>query len=293
MKSRTDCASARTVAYALACCCAFLDAGIPGRVFAHGDLHDQIDGVSDRLAHDPNNAALLLRRAELYRLHGEWENALKDVDRVSQVDPKPGRSDLLRAKILVDAGQLQAARTALNQFLERQPNHVDGLITRALLLVKLGSGSLAAQDYSRAIAASPRPEPDYYLKRAEALRRATPPQLGEALAGLDEGIRKLGPLVTLELAAIDVEVALRNYDRALTRLDTARRTSARQESWLVRRAEILAAAGRIAEADKAYGEALKAIVSLPPHLRKTEATRQLETRVRSAQLAAASPHSFK
>ena len=45
-----------------------------------------------------------------------------------------------------------------------------------------------------------------------------PPKLAQAIAGLDEGIQKLGPLVTLTLAAIDLEVARANYDAALQRL---------------------------------------------------------------------------
>lgn len=272
-------------AIALSCCLFVLVA--PLRVVAHGDLHEQIEDVSVLLARDPNNAALLLKRAELYRLHGEWASALKEVERARQSGPALAVVDLLQAKILADAGQLQRAQTALDRFLEREPAHVDGLLTRGQLLTKLGNPAGAADDYARAIAASPHPEPDYYLQRAEALLSTIPPQSQAALACLDVGIRTLGPLVTLQLAAIDVEVTCKNFEAALRRLDVARRISARQETWLVRRGDILVKAGRAAEALQAYSEALHAIESLPPNLRKTDATRQLEARARTAAMKTA------
>jgi len=102
------------------------------------------------------------------------------------------------------------------------------------------------------------------------------------VVGLDEGIQKLGPLVTLQLTAIDLELRRRNYDAALARLDGITSQSERKETWLVRRGEILKLAGRQEEARAAFNAALVAIESLPPARRQSRTVTTLELRARSA-----------
>jgi hypothetical protein len=92
----------------------------------------------------------------------------------------------------------------------------------------------------------------------------------------------MGPLVTLELPAIDLDVALKRYDSALKRVDTVMARLQRKESWLVRRAGILKIAGRESESQAAYRDALAALEKLPPSHRQTRATLQLEASIRSA-----------
>ena len=58
--------------------------------------------------------------------------------------------------------------------------------------------------------------------------------IGDAVVrGLDEGIKKLGPLVTLELCALDIEVKEKQYDDALKRLDTADKLNGRDLTTVV------------------------------------------------------------
>jgi len=93
----------------------------------------------------------------------------------------------------------------LDRFLRQQPRHVDGLITRGRLLAGIGARLGAAKDFTAALALAPVPEPELYLERAQVLA-GDERYLQAALRGLDEGIKQLGPLVTLELAAIDLEL---------------------------------------------------------------------------------------
>ena len=58
--------------------------------------------------------------------------------------------------------------------------------------------------------------------------------------------------------------------------------SARKETWLARRADILARAGRTDQARSAYAAALTAIEALPAATRRTKAVAELEGRVRRA-----------
>jgi tetratricopeptide (TPR) repeat protein len=255
---------------------------VPLMARAHGDLHEQIASVTGQIQQDPNNAMLFLKRGELHRVHGEWESAQADYDLVTQFAPDFAAIDFFRGRMLLEAGQIKPARKSLDRFLEKQPNHADALIARARVCMKLGEGEAAANDFTRAIARLPEPKPDYYLERAEALASAGDLHVADALRGLDEGIKKLGPLVAFRVRAIDLELMRKNYDGALARLEQIIGQSPRRETWLARKGDILEQAGRTGEAREAFAAALTAIESLPPNHRKTRSMVALENRLRPA-----------
>ena len=251
---------------------------VPSFARAHEGLHEQIAAITARIKRDPKNAALYLQRGELYRLHREWARAAADYDRASRLQPSLAIVDLGRGKMLLESRRFQQAKFVLDRFLGKQPRHVEGLVTRARVLAKIGYRRDAANDFTEALTSAP--EPELYLERAKVLA-GDERHIQEALRGLDEGIKQLGPLVTLELAAIDLELREGNYDAALTRLDVITAQSERKETWLVRRGEILKSAGRHEEARKAFSAALVAIESLPPTHRQSRAMTALQLRARS------------
>jgi tetratricopeptide (TPR) repeat protein len=254
---------------------------IPSFARAHEGLHEQIEAITARIKRDPKNAALYLQRGELYRLHREWSRAAADYDRASRLQPALTVVDLGRGKMLLEARRLRQAKFVLDRFLRQQPRNVEGLVTRGRVLARIGSRLDAANDFTEALASAPAPEPELYLERAQVLA-GDERYIKEALRGLDEGVKQLGPLVTLELAAIDLELRASNYDAALTRLDVITAQSERKETWLVRRGEILKSAGRHDEARKAFSAALVAIESLSPQHRQSRAMTALQLRARSA-----------
>ena len=72
--------------------------------------------------------------------------------------------------------------------------------------------------------------------------------------------------MSLQLRALDLEISLRRFDDALTRVDLLTSASERRELWLKRRGDILVSAGRQAEARAAYVAAQTAIAALPAWL---------------------------
>ena len=248
---------------------------------AHSDLDEQIAAVTARIEREPRRADLHLKRGELHRAHREWALALADYDRATALDPALAPVDLARATLALDAGTPQAALAAVDRFLARRPDHAEGRALRARILTRVGRPLEAAEDWARAIAASPRPRPEHYLERARALA-VDDRRIDEALAALDEGIRRLGSIVTLELAALELELSRARHDAALARVDRLAAASPRKEQWLVQRGEILERAGRPAEAREAFAAALKAVETLPEARRRTRAVEDVESRARSA-----------
>src|SRR4051812_27083674 len=45
---------------------------LPSQACAHGEVHEVIASVTQQISATPNNAALYLQRAELYRVDADW-----------------------------------------------------------------------------------------------------------------------------------------------------------------------------------------------------------------------------
>ena len=250
---------------------------IPVTARAHGDLDAQIAAVSRQLDQAPR-AVLYLKRGELHHEHEDFAAALADYDRAAQLAPQLSAISYGRARTLFQAGRLQPARESLDYYLKQKPGHAEGYLLRARVLVGLKDYPAAVQDFDRNLELTPQPLPECYLERAEALVA-----LGDkerAVQSLDEGIGRLGSLVTLQSAAIAIELDLKRYDAALARVDFVMTGLRRKETWLERRGEILEAAGRRDEASRAYGEALAALEQLPAQHRNVKPMRELEARLR-------------
>lgn len=245
---------------------------------AHGDFHSLITAADQDIAKDPKNPELYLRRGELFRLHQQYDSAQKDLDTAETLSPGLAVLDLYRARLLLDTAWPLAARAHLDRFLGTN-NHTEAFSLRSRAWLKLGQPLYAAEDLTRAIAVTPEGAPDLYIERAHALAEAGRDQLDTAIQGLDEGMKKMGPLVTLQLTAIDLELRRNKTDAALARIDVVMQRTPRKESWLARKGEILLQAGRAQEAKQSYEAALAALNTLPPVRRNVPAVRDLERRI--------------
>jgi len=249
-------------------------------LLAHGDMHQQIVDVTKEIEKNPTNVVdLYVKRGELHRYHQDWDSAQADYDRALTLNPKLEIVDFVRGRMYLEANWLQSAKVALDRFLTRQTNHVDALITRARTLTRLDRRLEAAQDYTRAIGFMTESRPELYFERAQALAGEGAPYLKEAIAGLDEGIAKLGPLITLQLCAIDIQVEHKDYAPAIARLDQIIAKAPRKETWFARKGDILVLAGKKKEAREAFRAALQAMDSLPPARRNVPAMLDLEQRL--------------
>jgi tetratricopeptide (TPR) repeat protein len=187
-------------------------------------------------------------------------------------------------------GWLEHARDALDRCLTLQPDDTQGLLERGRVRVELRQYAAAVEDFDRAIARLAAPRPEDFLDRARAQAAWGDAHRDEALRGLDEGMRRLGPLVTLQLFAIDLELAQQRWDAALARLETIAAQSDRKEAWLARRGEILEQAGRPAAAREAYEAARRVMAALPQHLRDHQATAELQARVQAGVARLSAPN---
>lgn len=247
---------------------------------AHEGLHEQIAAMTARIAADPQNASLYVKRGELYRLHQEWPLAARDYDAAQQLDPNIHAIDLGRGTMLFESGNAAAAIASLQRYVANEPRDVHGHAALARALRAANEPNDAATQFAIAIEQSPDFNPDLIVEHAAALVAAS--RRDDALAMLDRTMLERGPLVSLHLAAIDIDVKAKQFDDALRRVDAAAANAERKETWLARRGDILLAAGRTDAARAAYQSSLAVIAALPPERRSTPALRELEQRLRTA-----------
>jgi len=254
---------------------------------AHENLLAFIDRLTIQLSTNRNNADLLIQRADLYRLHENWVEAQNDYAAAQKLTPDSIPLLTGIAQLLVDTKADAAARVAFDRVLARESTNWFALFGRARVLARLGERQAAIADFSRGLALTPAPQAEHFLERATL--QAAESGAAEAIKGLDEGLARLGWMVSLQSAAIDLEVNRHHADEALARLETILARSVRKETWLARKGEILRDAGREQAARAVFSETLNLIDALPPRMKASPNTTELRARVERLLASASLP----
>jgi len=253
-----------------------------GGALAHDTYSDRLARASAAVATSPGDPEPLIRRHLLRREHGDFAGALADLEAAARLAPARPGLDALRGRVELESGHPERAIAPLRRALALEPEDSEAHLDLARALVAVGRTLEGARQYTLALETAPVKLPGRYLERARALRAAGPEHREEALEGLDEGMARLGNLVSLANLAIALEIEAARYDAALARLDALSAASPRKESFRARRAEILERAGRTEEARAEWAQTLAEIDVLSLHQKRTPAMTQLATRARGA-----------
>lgn len=252
---------------------------VPSRAVAHPDIDEVLAGLARESAARAGDPTFALEQAAARRIAGDFDGALVAITH-AEAHGAPARDvALARADVFVAARWLRSARRHLDRLVAADPDDADARMRRARVLVLEGAPAAAARDYARALAVAVRPRPAHYIEHRDALVAAGDP--AGALAALDAGIARLGPIVSLELPAAALALDLGRPDDALARIDDLIAASPPNPLLLARRGEVLAHAGHASEARKAY-EAALALLERRPARRRSERAAALEDEIRTA-----------
>jgi hypothetical protein len=148
---------------------------VHGAVSGHADIADRIAAVSARITASPGEAELFFRRAELYRIHGDWAAAVADYDRAASIDPGLAAVHLGRGRLLLDEGRPSAAAREIDIYLGRIPRDARALALRAQAASAGRDARAATAFWDAALAAASDEEPllpDWRLARDADARAA-------------------------------------------------------------------------------------------------------------------------
>ncbi len=237
-------------------------------LFAHPAIDARIRSVSARIEATPTDADLYLRRGDLYRQLGDWSAALDDFENAERRGADPVELMYQKGRLWADAGDAVRARSYLDRVVALRPDDPHARLARARLASV--SPQSATNDLTRAIDVLERPAPDLYVERARILLQAGAAFHEMAAQGIEEGIERLGPLVTLLDTAVEIELSRQRFDAALNYLRRLPSVLQSQPEWLLRYADALSLAGRQEEANFYYDRTRMAVDARPAAWRRSE-----------------------
>lgn len=250
---------------------------LESHVLAHEDLLARILSLTAQISTNQSNTEAILQRADLYRLHRNFQEAKADYTTAERSGPRSASLFLGQAQLQVDLGEDRAARLLFDQALKLSPTNKTVLLGRGRALARLGESKAAIADYTGSIASPVGVQAEEFLERASLQAAEFGPD--EAIRGLDEGLVRLGWVVTLQQAALDYEMKRQKPEQALARLETILTRTNRKETWLVRKGEILLVAGKPSEARETLTFTLQTIEALPPRSRNSPWMMRLRAQV--------------
>ena len=115
-----------------------------------------IKSLTAKLNDNPDDAAALYRRGQVYASKGAYDFAIKDFNNSLRVNPKDVEAYNNRCWARTVIGDLQAALKDCNEALRLRPNFVDALDSRGLVNLKSGQTKNAIADFDAALKINPR-----------------------------------------------------------------------------------------------------------------------------------------
>ena len=115
-----------------------------------------IKSLTAKLIENPDDAAALYRRGQVYASKGAYEFAIKDFNNSLRLNPKDVEAYNNRCWARTVIGDLQAALKDCNEALRLRPNFVDALDSRGLVNLKSGQTKNAIADFDAALKINPR-----------------------------------------------------------------------------------------------------------------------------------------
>ena len=224
---------------------------------ADAPLEDRKAGVADELRRNPEDPQLWLFQADLHREEGRSDEAIAAYQNAARFGADIDGVDTTIAVILAEAGMPAASAATLDRVLTRNPDYRGARIERARQRAARGEATQAADDFEHALAGAGPVRPGLVLEGMEILVLAG--RRADALALADGQMEGRGPLVALQMPAIEIALSLGSTEDALTRIDSLIRTAPTHPGWLQRRGEILAAAGQEEQASESFRAALAAV----------------------------------
>jgi len=246
---------------------------------AHPDPRHSLQAIDEHLATSPQDPQLFLNRADVYLGIGDTARAQQAIDQAEKLNPQTPGLGYYQARVLLGLRRLDQtdnARKRLEKFLVAEPTHADAWRLLARLRSDAGDFDAAIDAAAQVLLTdSKQLSPDDFTKAAALhLHRHQSGDDEQAITLLNQGLARFGCLKGLHYMAGDIEARLGRHDAALQRLAALSARFRPQVEFEVKRAEILAAAGRRAESARAYDNAVAILDSYSRERQASEIFRQ-------------------
>lgn len=240
----------------------------PMCAFAHGDIHQQIEKVSQQLTHT-QSADLLVKRARLWQEHAEWKPALQDIK--AALDLNPDHADTLYrgSQIALQAKQNDFAMALAERFFKHvNEQHNQAGLARAHRLLAdnflaVDERKQAIQHWQQSLSLQQNTTPDAWIGLADLQLREQ--GFDAASQTLQQGLTQLNQNESLQQRLVAMAVDAHAYPLALKVLDQQlnHAQSIHEIDLLLQKAKVLHLQGKHREAQHVRQQARQLFSQLP------------------------------
>ena len=223
---------------------------LPTLVWSHAGDEQELQRLQQQIEQQPHHQRHYIKRGALYTRAGHYVQALADFERAQTLGPAPAVAFELGV-YYYRRDQMATAATQFDRYLAHYGKVPAALQYRLKVARRLGQQQLAANLFEVLVGQSPYANPSHYLAAAKAEIDTDinqPQPLADALALIDRGISRFGPVPQLQHYAIELELQRSNYQQAISRHQTLAGPSGHSPHWQAKQAQLLIAGGRWQEA---------------------------------------------
>jgi clan AA aspartic protease (TIGR02281 family) len=210
------------------------------KIFSKEELLSKIEESSERIIDNPKNTDAWLDMAKSKLALGENESAIKDLNRVLEIDANHVEAYYQRGQILALTNKKQKAIYDFSQAIALSPHHAESFYSRGLLKIQGKDFEGAALDFDKAISLSPNPTIDMLRQRADVKFE---------LKRFQEAIKDFNAIIALEsnknnLADIHYYLGLskkglKDYQGAFAEFSRAHELNDKKIDYLINKADVL------------------------------------------------------
>ncbi len=255
---------------------------------AHDEVHHAIHELDHQIEAQPHQLDLYFLRGQMHQKNNHFNAAFSDFQtcqllakKQHKILPKP---TLSLAKLCFQQELYYLALLFADKYISQTSpsNHTYAYITKARCYAQLNKEIKAKALWEKVLATTPTPKPEYYLTTASIILKANNKDATGAIQCLQNGIKKLGDIITLQTKIIEIAQQHQQYEVAITMLNYIIKNQKRQEKWLLQKANLLLAANQPQKAKQTYQQTLTAIQQLPKQHQVTPLVQQIKTQSQQA-----------
>lgn len=249
-------------------------------VKAHGDLDIRIQAVTSDIESNPDSAHLYFVRGKLRFQHEEYDLAVTDINTSMDKGYIHDLQKIYLSKSHYRLQQYDLAEQLLNEFLSEDPDNVVGLKLKGRILFAQENFEASALAFEKVISLTIKSLPENYLEAVLSWKATSHPErYARAVSVLQLGLKKLGPIVTLQNQLIDLHLESGNGHEAIAIQKGIIEKTNRKESAYFKLAEIYLSLKDNEGAKNALEQARSAMTRLPARIRQNKAMRSLEDQI--------------
>ena len=183
---------------------------------AHGDLDERILAASNEIKAHRDSAYLYFKRGKLYFQHNEYKKSIKDLKKANSLNYSSKEQQLLFARNYFRLKKYKKTLSFAERILSSDLKHVLTIKIKAQALLKLERYKESAETFEDVIKYTNQSFPENYIEASVAWEMLDN-ELGRnrSVSIIEEGIGKLGKIVSLHERLINLSVKNGNYKHAI------------------------------------------------------------------------------